>query len=202
MANCIRCGRQLPGFSFGKKICQWCVQHEASQRGEVVRDAPQPVMRTPWVRRGESTIGLTQIIFGINAAVFVGMAIGRPGCFFAGCCSGRPTVSRWGLWSSDRRIGIRRIPIQLIEAAAALLIGVTALSLTLANGGYLLPFVLDPTIILTNSASANPWRRISRNVTTTSSTWNGVNSAGVTARGAGDTGIGKLGRFITQSGML
>jgi len=77
MANCIRCGRQLPGFSFGKKICQWCVQHEASQRGEVVRDAPQPVMRTPWVRRGESTIGLTQIIFGINAAVFVGMAIGQ-----------------------------------------------------------------------------------------------------------------------------
>ena len=33
-------------------------------------------MRTPWVRRGESTIGLTQIIFGICAAVFVGMAIG------------------------------------------------------------------------------------------------------------------------------
>lgn len=75
MANCIRCGRQLPGFSFGKKICQWCVQHEAAQRGEIADDAPQPVMRTPWVRRGESTIGVTQIIFGINAAVFLGMAL-------------------------------------------------------------------------------------------------------------------------------
>jgi membrane associated rhomboid family serine protease len=74
MANCIRCGRQLPGFSFGKKICQWCVQHEAYQRGEVPDDAPQRVMPTPWVRR-ESSIGLTQIIFGINAAVFLGMAL-------------------------------------------------------------------------------------------------------------------------------
>ncbi len=75
MANCIRCGRQLPGFTFGRKICQWCVQHEAAQRGELVNDAPQPVMRTPWVRRSESSISLTQIIFGINAAVFLGMAL-------------------------------------------------------------------------------------------------------------------------------
>src|SRR6266702_2062156 len=56
-----------------------------------------------------------------------------------------------------------------------------ALSLTLANGGYLLPFVLDPTIILTNASSANPWRRISNVKQTTSNTWNGVNSAGVNA---------------------
>jgi HK97 family phage major capsid protein len=56
-----------------------------------------------------------------------------------------------------------------------------ALTLTSANGGYLLPFVLDPTIILTNAGSANPWRRISNIKQTTSSTWNGVNSAGVNA---------------------
>lgn len=56
-----------------------------------------------------------------------------------------------------------------------------ALTLTSANGGYLLPFVLDPTIILTNSGSANPWRRISNIKQTTSNTWNGVNSAGVNA---------------------
>ena len=75
MANCIRCGRQLPGLSFGKKICQWCVQHEAAQLGEIGDDAPQRVMPTPWVRHGESSIGLTQVIFGINAAVFLGMAL-------------------------------------------------------------------------------------------------------------------------------
>jgi HK97 family phage major capsid protein len=56
-----------------------------------------------------------------------------------------------------------------------------ALSLTQANGGFLLPFVLDPSIILTNASSANPWRRISNIKQTTSNTWNGVNSAGVTA---------------------
>ena len=57
----------------------------------------------------------------------------------------------------------------------------TALSLTSANGGYLLPFVLDPTIVLTNTGSANPWRRISNVKQTTSNTWNGVSSAGVSA---------------------
>jgi membrane associated rhomboid family serine protease len=76
MANCIRCGRQLPGLSFGKKICQWCVQHEAEQRGGISDDARQPVMRTPWVRRNTSTIGLTQIFFGINVAVYLGMVLG------------------------------------------------------------------------------------------------------------------------------
>jgi hypothetical protein len=56
-----------------------------------------------------------------------------------------------------------------------------ALSLTLANGGYLLPYVLDPTILITNTGSANPWRRISNIKQTTSNTWNGVTSAGVNA---------------------
>src|SRR6202162_3518148 len=70
MANCIRCGRQLPGLTFGKKICQWCVQHEAAQRGELADDVPQVVMPAPWVRR-EASIGVTQIILGINVAVFL-----------------------------------------------------------------------------------------------------------------------------------
>jgi membrane associated rhomboid family serine protease len=70
MANCVRCGRQLPGLTFGKKICQWCVQHEAAQRGELADDAPQVVMPAPWVRR-EASIGVTQIILGINVAVFL-----------------------------------------------------------------------------------------------------------------------------------
>lgn len=47
--------------------------------------------------------------------IFLGMAVGRPGCFLTGCCAGRPTTSTWGLWSSDRRLGIRRIPVQLYE---------------------------------------------------------------------------------------
>jgi rhomboid protease GluP len=72
MANCIRCGRQLPGLTFGRKICQWCVQHEKAQRGELADDAPQPIMAAPWVRR-ESSMGLTQIFLGANVAVFLAM---------------------------------------------------------------------------------------------------------------------------------
>lgn len=65
--------------------------------------------------------------------VFLGIAIGRPGCFLTGCCAGRPTTSRWALWSSDRRLGIRRIPVQLYEAAIAVAIGVAGLLLVLTT---------------------------------------------------------------------
>jgi rhomboid protease GluP len=74
MANCIRCGRQLPPLTF-KKICQWCVQHEAAQRGEESDNVPQPVITRPWVRRSESSITLTQVIFGANIAVFLATAL-------------------------------------------------------------------------------------------------------------------------------
>ena len=57
--------------------------------------------------------------------LFLGVAIGRIGCFFSGCCAGRCTRSHWGIWSSDRRIGARRVPAQLIESLAGLAIAIT-----------------------------------------------------------------------------
>jgi membrane associated rhomboid family serine protease/Flp pilus assembly protein TadD len=57
-----------------KKICQWCVQHEAAQRREDTDEVKQRVMPAPWVQR-ESTITLTHIIFGANVAVFLAMAL-------------------------------------------------------------------------------------------------------------------------------
>lgn len=54
----------------------------------------------------------------ITPGLLLGMTVGRLGCFFGGCCAGRPT-SRFGLWSSDRHVGIRRIPVQLFEAGIA-----------------------------------------------------------------------------------
>lgn len=57
----------------------------------------------------------------------------------------------------------------------------TALSLTGANGGYLVPFTLDPTIILTNNGATNPMRGIADVVQITTDDWNGVTSAGVSA---------------------
>lgn len=90
---------------------------------------------------GTLTIGslLTGASVGVmldatTPGLFFAMAIGRPGCFLGGCCAGRPTASRWGLWSSDRRLGVRRIPVQLLEAATALTIaaGTLVLFLTVA----------------------------------------------------------------------
>jgi len=91
MANCAQCGRQLPAFSFGKKLCQWCVQHEAAQRGE---DSPiQRVEPAPWMRQQSSSMAVTQAIFGINVAVFVAMALA--GVSMLDNPSGQDLV-RWG----------------------------------------------------------------------------------------------------------
>lgn len=57
-----------------------------------------------------------------------------------------------------------------------------AMSLTTANGGALVPYVLDPTINLTNNGTANPFRAVANVVTIAGATeWRGVTSAGVTA---------------------
>lgn len=64
--------------------------------------------------------------------LFFAMAIGRLGCFFGGCCAGRPTGSRWALWSSDRRLGVRRIPTQLLESALATAIGLGSLAIVIS----------------------------------------------------------------------
>jgi HK97 family phage major capsid protein len=56
-----------------------------------------------------------------------------------------------------------------------------AMSLTDGAGGYLVPFQLDPNIILTSGGSAHPFYEIARKVTATGDVWNGVASAGATA---------------------
>ncbi len=49
-----------------------------------------------------------------------------------------------------------------------------AQSLTDADGGFAVPFTLDPTIIFTNASAINPFRRIGRVVTTVTDQWQGV----------------------------
>jgi HK97 family phage major capsid protein len=61
-----------------------------------------------------------------------------------------------------------------------------AASLTNSAGGFAVPFNLDPTIIDTGSHSTNPFRQISRTVQTVTDSWNGVSSAGVSARWAAE----------------
>ena len=100
-------------------------------------------------------------------ALLIGMAIGRPGCFWAGCCTGRPTAARWGIWSSDRRLGCRRAPAQLLEALAALISGGAVLAVVLAMGlarsgpaavAGLAAYTLGRQFILGLRSEARVWR--------------------------------------------
>jgi len=55
-----------------------------------------------------------------------------------------------------------------------------AASLTDGAGGYGVPVLIDPTIVLTGQRSLNPLRRIARVESITTDAWKGVSSAGVT----------------------
>lgn len=68
--------------------------------------------------------------------LLTGLAIGRIGCLLGGCCVGRPTGSRWGVWSSDRAVGVRRIPVQLMESALAGVSALVTFLVVAVHGGH------------------------------------------------------------------
>jgi phosphatidylglycerol:prolipoprotein diacylglycerol transferase len=90
-----------------------------------------PVVAAVTLLAFDLPIGL--ILDASTPGIFFAVAIGRVGCFFTGCCAGRCTASRWGIWSSDRRVGARRVPTQLFESGAGLLIGAMTLLLVLGE---------------------------------------------------------------------
>lgn len=108
---------------------------------------------------------------GVAPGIFLAVAVGRVGCFLTGCCAGRPTAGR-GIWSSDRRVGARRIPAQLIESTIGL--ALAALSALLVGGllgGSGLVFVITVAVYMVSRqgllrlrAEARPfsWRRAMR----------------------------------------
>jgi HK97 family phage major capsid protein len=59
------------------------------------------------------------------------------------------------------------------EEARALALGVDA------NGGYAVPFQLDPTVMLQNNGTYNPIRRLARKVEIVGKEWQGITSAGI-----------------------
>lgn len=79
-------------------------------------------------------------------------------------------AKRLDLWTDEERTAVQRVE----EFRAAM-------SLTDGNGGYAVPFNLDPTLILANNGVANSMRQVARVETGTTDTWNGLSSAGVTA---------------------
>jgi phosphatidylglycerol---prolipoprotein diacylglyceryl transferase len=108
----------------GKKFDGWCIQGFVAGAAVVVAAA---AIAGPGIPAGA-------FLAAAAPALLIGMAIGRPGCFWAGCCTGRPTSARWGIWSSDRKLGCRRAPAQLLEALSALVSGVAVLAVVLADG--------------------------------------------------------------------
>lgn len=76
MAKCASCGREI-GFSFGKKLCRWCVEYEANKRGEGKEkdNEYQRVMPTPWKGAQTFSGSFNQLFIGINVLVFAAMVI-------------------------------------------------------------------------------------------------------------------------------
>ena len=108
----------------GGKWDGWCIQGFVGGAAVVVAAV---AVIGPGVPKGAFLAAATP-------ALLIGMGIGRHACFWAGCCTGRPTASRWGIWSSDRRLGCRRMPVQLYEAWTALVVGAASLGVVLALG--------------------------------------------------------------------
>jgi phosphatidylglycerol---prolipoprotein diacylglyceryl transferase len=69
---------------------------------------------------------LVSVLDTFAAALPIGHAIGRLGCFFAGCCYGKPTTLPWGVTFTSPAagriagtpLGIRLHPTELYEAGA------------------------------------------------------------------------------------
>jgi HK97 family phage major capsid protein len=77
------------------------------------------------------------------------------------------------LWTPAEQAAWRRVHLLRQE--------MRAMSLTDANGGFMVPLTLDPSILLTSDGSINPLRQISRVVQTVTDQWQGVSSAGASA---------------------
>jgi phosphatidylglycerol:prolipoprotein diacylglycerol transferase len=81
-----------------------------------------------YIRRIGLPLWTTCDVFAPGIAL--GHVVGRFGCFFAGCCFGKPTTKPWGITFTDpfaaanvgTPLGVPLHPTQLYEAAAELLI--------------------------------------------------------------------------------
>jgi len=94
-------------------------------------------------------------------------------------CAGDPMIARHALLTGhDEYVEAFRAYVNDPQGDG-LRMAQRSLTLGTASGGYLLPYVLDPTIVITSDGSVNPYRAMAEIKTTTSNAWQGVNSAGV-----------------------
>ncbi len=105
----------------GRRFNGWCIQGFVLFAGSVAAIGAE--------RRLSIPVGV--YLDSMVPGLLIGMGIGRIGCFFAGCCSGRPTSSRWGVWSSDRKMGAKRIPTPLMESLLSFVVAAVTTALVL-----------------------------------------------------------------------
>ncbi len=83
--------------------------------------------------------------------------------------------------SAFAKVTTQTHPLLRSEEMAALE-EVRALNITTdASGGFLMPFTLDPTVILNNSGAINPMRELATVKQVVTDNWQGITSAGVSA---------------------
>lgn len=112
----------LLGAAIGAKVFEWLINYQF-----IIEHLSQPELllsgRTITGGLIGGTIGaiLAKKMLGIKEkrgnlfapAVAIGVAIGRLGCFFRGCCYGKPTDLPWGVNFGD---GVLRHPTQIYES--------------------------------------------------------------------------------------
>jgi phosphatidylglycerol---prolipoprotein diacylglyceryl transferase len=89
-----------------------------------------PLLRLPFWRYWDAA----------SVSMLVGLLVARFGCLLHGCCGGRATASRLGLWLPDHAgVWRRRFPTQLLESgwASLILAGTQAVQAGLRPGGRL-----------------------------------------------------------------
>lgn len=84
-------------------------------------------------------------------------------------------VRAWSKMACNRQHTLTTEEVRALNAAEEF----RAMSLTDSAGGYLVPFQLDPTVIITSAGSRNDIRRAARTVVATGDVWNGVSAAAV-----------------------
>jgi HK97 family phage major capsid protein len=85
------------------------------------------------------------------------------------------------LWSDAERAAVAEIENTRIRQESR-----AALSAVGTAGGFLIPFFLDPAVIVENAGAVNPFRSICRQELIPSNVWHGVSSQGVTASFSGE----------------
>jgi HK97 family phage major capsid protein len=81
----------------------------------------------------------------------------------------------WSKMATNRNHQLTPAESRALEAAE----NYRAMSLTDSAGGFLVPFQLDPTVIITSAGSRNDIRQAARQVVATGDIWHGVSSAEV-----------------------